>query len=63
MNPKTELTLREEKLIYELTQIIAEVNLQDKSVKESLFRGLASYVEGIKVGLNFQKNLDSTSLH
>ena len=59
MNSKTELTLREEKLIRELTQIISEVDLQDNNLKESVFRGLASYVEGIKVGLNFQKNFNS----
>ena len=55
MEQKTELTLREERLIQELTQIISEIDSQDKSLKESIFRGLASYVEGIKVGLNFQK--------
>ena len=59
MNENLRLTSREEKLIQELTQIIAEVDSQDKDLKETVFRGLASYVEGIKVGLNFQKKLRS----
>lgn len=59
MNKNVELTLREEKLIHELTQIISEIDSQDKTLKESVFRGLASYVEGIKVGLTFQRNANS----
>ena len=59
MNEVSELTVKEKQLICELAQIIAEISLQDKALKESVFRGLASYVEGIKVGLNFQKNFDS----
>lgn len=59
MNGNVELTLREKNLIRELTQIISEIDSQDKALRESVFRGLASYVEGIKVGLNFQKNIHS----
>jgi len=59
MNGNIELTVREEKLIQELTQIISEIDSQDKALKESVFRGLASYIEGIKVGLTFQKNIHS----
>ena len=55
MNGKTELTKREEKLIEELTVMIAKVDSQNVVLKEPIFRGLASYVEGIKTGLNFQK--------
>jgi len=58
MNEVSELTAREKQLIRELTQIISEINLHDKTLKETVFRGIASYVAGIKVGLNFQRNCD-----
>lgn len=56
MDKNLELTICEEKLIQELTRIIAEVDSQDKYFKNLVFRGLMSYVEGIKTLLTFQKN-------
>ena len=62
MNKNNELLPHEEKLIQEMAQMIAEINLQDSNLRESVFRGLASYVEGIKVGLDFRKNSIPTKL-
>ena len=62
MNKNNELLPHEEKLIQEMAQMIAEINLQDSNLRESVFRGLASYVEGINVGLDFRKNSIPTKL-
>lgn len=58
----SKLTFREKQLIRELTLTIAEVNSNDAEVKEVIFRGLASYVEGIKVGINFPTHVNSQKL-
>lgn len=58
----SKLTFREKQLIRELTLTIAEVNSNNAEVKEVIFRGLASYVEGIKVGINFPNNVSSQKL-
>lgn len=58
----SELTFREKQLIRELTLTIAEVNSNDAEVKEVIFRGLASYVEGIKVGIKLPNQVNSQKL-
>ena len=58
----SKLTFREKQLIRELTLTIAEVNSNDAEVKEVIFRGLASYVEGIKVGIKFPTHVNSQKL-
>lgn len=58
----SELTFREKQLIRELTLTIAKVNSNDTEVKEIIFRGLASYVEGIKVGMKFPNHINAQKL-
>ncbi len=53
MNGDGRLTCREKQLIKELTLTVAEVNSANSEVREVVFRSLASYVEGIKVGMKF----------
>ena len=53
MNGDGELTFKEKQLIRELTLTIADVDSNRSEVRELVFRGLASYVEGIKVGIKF----------
>ncbi len=62
MNGDSELTFREKQLIRELTLTIADVNSNRSEVRELVFRGLASYVEGIKVGIKFPTHANSQKL-
>lgn len=58
MIENSELTLKEEQLIRELTKTIAEINSNNADIRDVIFIGLASYVEGIKVGIKFPNQIN-----